>query len=158
MNNLVDVVLNDLEYEIAQKQATISVPKLFTFTGHQRQLQQAFQNLIGNSLKYARPGIPVQITIDYTKIKGNDTGLLVSSEELQQYFHVISIRDNGIGFDQEDAERIFNVFTRLHGNAQFPGTGVGLSIVRKVINNHNGYIIAEAKADEGAVFKVYLPA
>jgi signal transduction histidine kinase len=69
----------------------------------------------------------------------------------------ITIADNGIGFDQEDAERIFNVFTRLHGNTDFRGTGIGLSIVRKVVENHHGFITAEGNPGKGAVFQVYLP-
>jgi signal transduction histidine kinase len=66
--------------------------------------------------------------------------------------------DKGIGFEQVDAERIFNVFTRLHGNAEYRGTGVGLSIVRKVVDNHHGQIIAESAVGKGACFKVFLPA
>ncbi len=82
----------------------------------------------------------------------------IFEHKLQQSFYCISIVDNGIGFGNEDAERIFNVFTRLHGNAEYKGSGIGLSIVRKVIENHNGYITASGVAGEGAVFKIYIPA
>jgi signal transduction histidine kinase len=68
------------------------------------------------------------------------------------------VRDHGIGFEKEDAERIFNVFTRLHGNAEYKGSGVGLSIARKVVENHHGYIWAESQPGEGSTFKVLLPA
>ena len=71
---------------------------------------------------------------------------------------LIEVRDNGIGFKQEDAERIFNVFTRLHGNAEYGGTGVGLSIAQKIVENHGGYIWAESEPDKGSAFKVLLPA
>jgi signal transduction histidine kinase len=71
---------------------------------------------------------------------------------------LIEVKDNGIGFAQEDAERIFNVFTRLHGNAEYKGTGVGLSIARKVVENHNGYIWAESNPENGSTFKIVLPA
>ncbi len=83
---------------------------------------------------------------------------MVSPEEQHLQFNAIKIKDNGIGFEQKDADKIFNVFIRLHGNTEFRGTGVGLSIVRKVIENHNGYITAESKPGEGAVFNIYLPA
>ena len=67
------------------------------------------------------------------------------------------LRDNGIGFRQEEAERIFNVFQRLHGSAEFTGNGIGLAIVRKVIENHKGFIWAEGKPDKGSAFYVMLP-
>ena len=84
--------------------------------------------------------------------------MLLSEEEQQKNFFEIDVCDNGIGFAPEDAERIFNIFTRLHGNAEYRGTGIGLSIVRKVIENHHGYIWAESEPGKGAQFKVLLPA
>ena len=73
-------------------------------------------------------------------------------------FHLYAVADNGIGFEQEDADRIFNVFTRLHSSGEYRGTGVGLSIVRKVVENHHGYVTAHGEVGNGATFKVYLPA
>jgi signal transduction histidine kinase len=157
LNYLISLVLNDLDLEIEEKNAKVHVDKLFTITGHHRQLQQAFQNLISNALKYSRPGVEPQITISCHKALGKDTGLHLSSEELQKEYYIVSISDNGIGFEQEDAERIFNVFTRLHGTSEYTGTGIGLSIVRKVIENHSGYITAESRKGEGSTFKVFLP-
>jgi light-regulated signal transduction histidine kinase (bacteriophytochrome) len=155
LNQIIDLVLTDLDLEIEEKKAKISVEKLFTIQGHHRQLQQAFQNLIGNALKYSSPAIAPEIRI---------TGKLVSGKEQevtalfpQKQFYQISVMDNGIGFEQKDAERIFNVFTRLQGNTEYRGTGVGLSIVRKVIENHNGFITAESEPGKGATFKIYLP-
>jgi PAS domain S-box-containing protein len=158
MNQLIDLVLQDLDLEIEDKGATITVDNLFTIQGHHRQLQQAFQNLISNSLKYRKTGIAPQIKIRCSRIRGNETGLRLSGEESQKIFYSITVQDNGIGFEQQDAERIFNVFTRLHGNAEFRGTGIGLSIVRKVVENHNGHIWAESTPGEGATFNVLLPA
>jgi PAS domain S-box-containing protein len=157
LNTLIEMVLSDLDLEIEQKEAKINLQVLGTIQGHQRQLQQAFQNLIGNALKYSNPITKPEITIESTQIKGKDTGLHLSPEEHNRPYCVIAVSDNGIGFEQKDAERIFNVFTRLHGNAEYRGTGVGLSIVRKVIENHNGYITAESEPAKGAIFKVYLP-
>jgi signal transduction histidine kinase len=82
---------------------------------------------------------------------------MLPETELKRDFYLIEVKDNGIGFDQSEAERIFQMFQRLHGNAEYKGTGVGLSIAKKVVENHNGKIIAESKLDEGATFKVYLP-
>ena len=157
LDQIINLVLNDLDLEAEIKKAKIMVGKLFTIQGHHRQLQQAFQNLVSNALKYSKPGVNPEINISGSKIMGKDSGLNLSSKEQQSAFYVISIKDNGIGFEQKDADRIFNVFTRLHGNAEYKGTGIGLSITRKVIENHNGYIRAESKPGEGATFKVYLP-
>ena len=158
MNQLIDLVLGDLDLEIEEKGATINVDKLFTVRGHHRQLQQAFQNLIGNALKYTKPGNTPQVNISYKKTIGKNSGLHLEPEEQDREYFVVQVADNGIGFEQKDAERIFNVFTRLHGNSEFRGTGVGLSIVRKVLENHNGYITAQSSPGAGSVFMLYLPA
>ena len=157
LNQLIDQVLEDLDLEIEDKEAVVTVDKLFTMRGHQRQLQQAFQNLISNALKYSKPGVVPQVNISYRKVVGKETGLHLSAEEWEKEFYCISIQDNGIGFEQADAERIFNVFTRLHGMAEYKGTGIGLSIVRKVIENHNGYIWATSQLGQGATFYILLP-
>jgi light-regulated signal transduction histidine kinase (bacteriophytochrome) len=157
MNQLIDLVLQDLDLEIEEKAAIIKVDNLFTIKGHHRQLQQAFQNLIGNALKYSKPGIAPHIHIHCKKTTVKDTALRLSYEDTGREYYIIEVKDNGIGFEQKDADRIFNVFTRLHGNAEFRGTGVGLSIVRKIIENHNGFVKAESIPGEGALFQVYLP-
>jgi signal transduction histidine kinase len=73
-------------------------------------------------------------------------------------YHLIEVRDNGVGFEQKDAERIFQVFTRLHSSREYRGTGIGLSIVRKVAENHGGWVWAESSPGEGSCFKIVLPA
>lgn len=158
LNLIIDLVLTDLDLEVEEKGATIKVDKLFTIKGHPRQLQQAFQNLIGNALKYSNPEVAPVIVIRCSKVNGSSAAHLpLTPEELAQEYYQITIKDNGIGFAQEDADRIFNVFTRLHGMAEYNGTGVGLSIVRKVIESHNGHIWAESQPGEGAMFKILLP-
>ncbi len=157
LNEIINLVINDLDFEIEGKGATIQVDVLFTIQGHHRQLQQAFQNLLSNSLKYSTPGVPLYIKISSQKIKGEEMQFHNHHADIGREYYVISIADNGIGFEQKDAVRIFNIFTRLHGNAEFKGTGVGLSIVQKIIGNHNGIVIAESEPGKGATFKVYLP-
>ncbi|HEX2532885.1 MAG TPA: ATP-binding protein [Chitinophagaceae bacterium] len=154
---LIQVILDDLELEIQEKKACIRIDNLATIRGHQRQLQQLFQNLISNALKYSRPGVPPQIAIVCRTQPGSATGLHLSPEEQHQIFYTIEVRDNGIGFEPRDADRIFNVFQRLHGNTEYRGSGVGLAIARKVAQNHNGYIHAESRPGEGSTFTVYLP-
>ncbi len=157
MNQLIDLVLEDLDLEIEDKGAVITVDKLFTMQGHHRQLQQAFQNLISNALKYNQPGKPPVVHIGFEKVLGKQTQLSLAADDHEKSFYLVHINDNGIGFEQADAERIFNVFTRLHGLAEYRGTGIGLSIVRKVIENHNGYIWAESQPGQGSSFKILLP-
>jgi PAS domain S-box-containing protein len=158
LNQLFNLVLEDLDLEIDQKKAVIKVEQLCVVQGHHRQLQQAFLNIISNALKYNKPGEAPEVFIRCKTIAGRETGLPFSVHEKEKAFYVIEISDNGIGFDQRDADRIFNVFTRLHGNIEYRGTGVGLSIVRKVIENHQGFITADSELGKGSVFKVYLPA
>jgi len=154
----VQLVLQDLEVEIEEKKAKIILEDLPVIHAQKRQVQQLFQNLIGNALKYSREGVQPEIKISGEIVLGSQTPVALSKEEAQQKFHLIQVQDNGIGFEQEDADRIFNVFTRLHGNAEYKGTGVGLSIAQKVAENHNGYIWAEGKPGEGATFFVLFPA
>jgi PAS domain S-box-containing protein len=157
LNQVLSMVLEDLELEIEEKQAQIVSEDLPVIHGHKRQLQQLFQNLIANSLKYSNPQVPPKVELTCEKVKTKEAPVSLQADiSIDDYF-LIEIKDNGIGFEQEDAERIFNVFTRLHGNTEYRGTGVGLSIVRKVAENHRGQIIAESSPGMGASFKIYLP-
>lgn len=158
LNDLLQGILDDLELEIEERKATIQMNSLATIRGHQRQLQQLFQNLVSNAIKYNKSGVPPQVQISCNLTQGQDVGLKLTTEELQQDFHTIKVCDNGIGFEQKDAERIFQVFQRLHGNSEYRGTGVGLAIARKVAQNHGGYIRAHSKPGEGSCFEVFLPA
>jgi PAS domain S-box-containing protein len=150
-------VLEDLEVEIEEKNAKILVGPLPVITGHRRQMQQLFQNLISNALKYSKPGQTPQIELCSRIVDGSEVALPLLQQDAQKQYHLIEVKDNGIGFEQEDAERIFHVFTRLHGNAEYKGTGVGLSIVKKVAENHQGFCWAEGKPGEGATFSILLP-
>jgi PAS domain S-box-containing protein len=156
LNEKVSKVLEDLELDIQQKKAIIKVDKLPVVKGHRRQLQQLFQNLIGNALKYSKPGIPPEIFISATRVSGKEAGF-GSEIEANKPFHLIEVTDNGIGFEQTESERIFQMFQRLHGNTEYRGTGVGLSIARKVAENHYGKIVAFGEPGKGASFKVLLP-
>jgi light-regulated signal transduction histidine kinase (bacteriophytochrome) len=151
-------VLEDLEMVIDEKGAKITIEPLPTIHGHRRQLQQLFQNLISNSIKYSKPGITPEIKITSAEVLGSEIGEQVSDEDKDKRFYLFEVTDNGIGFEQQYADRIFQMFQRLHGKHEYSGTGVGLSIARKVVENHKGYIIAESEPGEGATFKVFLPA
>ncbi len=157
LNQKVSLVLIDLELEIEEKKAKIHIGELPKILGYRRQLQQLFQNLISNALKYHKPGQAPEIEISSVVVEGKDTGLDLSGEAAKRSYYLVQVKDRGIGFEQKYAEKIFNVFTRLHGNAEYRGTGVGLSIVRKVMENHNGFVRAESIPGEGSIFKAYFP-
>ena len=158
LNDKVQKVLTDLELLIEEKGATFQIDPLPTVKGNRRQLQQLFHNLMGNALKYSKPSIPPVIVIRSHTIKGVDAPKNLPAEQLNKHFHLIEVRDNGIGFEQHYAEQIFEMFQRLHGKAEYAGTGVGLSIAKKVVENHQGYIWAESEPGQGSTFKILLPA
>lgn len=146
LSHNVQNVLEDLELNIEEKKAVIQVEDLPIVKGYRRQLQQLFQNLLSNALKYSKQDVAPHIYITANQVKENGKD-----------YHLISMKDNGIGFESEYYDRIFQMFTRLHGKSEYSGTGVGLSIVKKVVENHEGFIDVESKVGEGSVFKVYLP-
>lgn len=154
LNEKLQQVIADLEVPIEEKGARIEVEPLPVIKGYRRQLQQLFQNLLSNALKYSKPGVPPVITITATVATEGETPFALSQDKT---YHLIQVKDNGIGFEQVYAERIFQLFQRLHGKTEYPGTGIGLAIARKVVENHQGYIWAESKAGEGATFGVLLP-
>ena len=153
----VQKVLGDLELLIEEKGATIIVGALPTIKGNRRQLQQLFHNLISNALKYSKTDMLPEIRITSRKIKGADVAVRLPLEEQSRDFHLIEVSDNGIGFEQQYAGRIFEMFQRLHGKNEYGGTGVGLSIARKVVENHHGHIFATGALGKGATFHILLP-
>jgi light-regulated signal transduction histidine kinase (bacteriophytochrome) len=153
LNEKISKVLEDLIVDIQQKKAVITIRPLPTVKGYHGQLQQLFQNLIGNALKYHQEGLAPSIDIFSTIVNGDDIGYPL----LAKPYYAIEVRDKGIGFEPEHAEKIFQMFQRLHGNAEYRGTGVGLAIARKVADNHHGRIIAQSELGKGSRFVVYLP-
>jgi signal transduction histidine kinase len=158
LNEVVSQVLHDLDYEIEQKGAQVVVAELCQIRGNRRQWEQAFQNLVSNALKYVRPHIVPEIAISCSKVAASDVAAYISPDDSHQFFYQLSIADNGIGFEPQYAEHIFKVFARLHGANQYTGSGIGLSTVKKVVENHQGYIRAEGTPDKGATFTILLPA
>lgn len=155
-----DDVLENSKLELAQliedKRATIIASPLPKINAIHFQIQQLFNNLIGNSLKYSKANTPPEIKImakivEAKEIPGNNNNP-------NKKFHKIIFSDNGIGFEQQYAHNIFNLFERLHDNKEYTGTGIGLTICKKIIENHKGYISAEGLPDLGSIFTIYLPA
>jgi len=149
---VVQQVLQDLETSIQETGARISADPLPVLQGDERQLRQLFHNLLGNALKYRVPGRVPEIELRCSRHRSMGMPFPAGTD----YFD-FEIRDNGIGFHAEHSEKIFQVFQRLHGRNEYEGTGVGLAIVQKVLQNHRGRITAEGKPGEGALFRVQLP-
>ncbi|MCL8008771.1 CHASE3 domain-containing protein [Gelidibacter japonicus] len=155
INILLETAKHDLAEIISDKRARISSDSIPSMKVIPFQIKQLFLNLISNSLKYSRENVAPVITIGYSQTQASDLPKIKFSKH--DLYHTISIKDNGIGFDQEYAEKIFILFNRLHNKNEYSGTGIGLSICKKIVENHNGYITAEGKLDQGSVFTVYLP-
>ncbi len=143
LNSIGHTVLDDLQLAIASKDAKIRMSLLPTMEGISLQLGQVFQNLISNSLKFSKPGHELTINIHSEDLDGERFKLVYS--------------DTGIGFNNAYAEKIFNVFQRLHTRDEYDGTGIGLSIVKKIIVQHNGTISAKGEEGRGAEFTITLP-
>ena len=156
LKELAASVCHDLDVVIQEKGAEIRIDPLPVVTGDPLQLRQLLQNLLSNAIKFSRSGIRPLIRVEYRWVPGSAVPGMADLPPRQAY-HEISISDNGIGFEQQYAERIFEAFQRLHGRGEYPGTGIGLAIVRKVVENHQGTLSVTAAPGEGATFRVYLP-
>ncbi|GAA4470910.1 hypothetical protein GCM10023189_60470 [Nibrella saemangeumensis] len=156
LSAVVSEVMSDLDMIIQEKQADVTVDVLPVVPGDAMQLRQLFQNLLSNALKFVAPGAPPIISI---KVR-----LSVKPDDLPEHernkfrsYVAIDVADNGIGFDLKYQERIFQLFQRLHGRSQYEGTGIGLAVCRKVVDNHHGHISISSKPGHGTTFTVYLP-
>lgn len=153
IGTILDRVLVDLELAIQTTNASINAGVMPVLDAVPSQLEQLLTNLIGNALKYTRPGVPPVVSITAERVNGAAyPGLLPD-----QIYYQLSISDNGIGFNEKYLDRIFDVFQRLHAKAQYEGTGIGLAICKRVVAYHNGYITAHSKEGTGTTFIVVLP-
>lgn len=151
-------VLGDLEVTIQETGAIIDVADLPDVTGDQRQLEQLMLNLLSNALKFRRAGVTPHIRVVGQRVPASIVPFgVLPPENTSRDYTEISVADNGIGFDEKYLDRIFQVFQRLHGKSEYVGSGVGLAICRKVVDNHGGGITASSQPGVGATFSVYLP-
>jgi len=158
LEGLVQGVLGDLEVMIREKNAQVRVDSLPLVVGDRLQLHQLFQNLLSNALKFSQPEVPPHVQVANRPISRRDIpGGVLPLHASGEKFWEITVEDNGIGFQDQYADRIFQVFQRLHGKDRFPGTGIGLAICKKVVDNHGGALTATGRPGNGATFRVYLP-
>ncbi|WP_035647522.1 PAS domain S-box protein [Flavobacterium sp. ASV13] len=156
IGKIINEVKEDLKEEIEQKNARIESLKNCEAKIIPFQFRQLLYNLVSNSLKFSNPENPIVIKINSEIAKGSALNNQNLEAEIN-YCH-IRIEDNGIGFEQQYSSKIFEVFQRLHGKLEYTGTGIGLAIVKKIVDNHNGIITAKGELNKGAVFDIYIPA
>lgn len=154
LNTIAKEAISDLELQIKEKEAIISLETLPAIEAIPGQMRQVFQNVISNALKFSKSDQAPVIKIWSEFI---DEKSITGSAIKNGAFVRLSIQDNGIGFNEIYLERIFIIFQRLHGKGEYEGTGIGLSIVKKIIEKHNGLISAKSKEGEGTTFIIVLP-
>ncbi|WP_338871024.1 ATP-binding protein [Spirosoma sp. SC4-14] len=157
LGQVITRVLDDLDLSIQETNAQLVVGELPTISGDESQLQQLFQNLISNALKFHKPHTPPIIRISARQLAVTELPATVKPAQQAASYYQIKVADNGIGFDEQYLNRIFQAFQRLHTRSEYAGTGIGLAIGEKVIKNHGGAITATSSPGQGATFEVYLP-
>ena len=155
LDNVLKKALADLEVSIEETNAVITAGALPEIEAQPGQLKQLFINVISNAIKFRKPSDAPFITIRCDALTGSEI-IAHSLDGLKNYFS-ITIADNGIGFEPEYSERIFQIFQRLHGKSEYAGSGIGLAICKKIVDYHNGQIYASAALGKGAMITIILP-
>jgi two-component system CheB/CheR fusion protein len=155
LNVLLKKTMSDIKDIVLEKNAVIEIAPFPQLKVIPYQIQQLFTNLILNAVKYTKEGVVPQIKIETQKSSVDEILEIGGNKDIN--YLKISISDNGIGFDQEFDAKIFEPFYRLHNNNQYHGSGLGLTLVKKITDNHHGFITVRSKVNEGTVFYVYLP-
>ena len=156
LNHLVGDTVNEMEVDIEKAGATVSyegLPVLFAVPGLMHQL---FHNLLSNAIKFRKKNLPLSVEIYSQKMEGPELEAFLPGSN-GTAFHKIIVRDNGIGFDSKHTSEVFKVFKRLHSYQEFEGSGVGLSICKKIVEKHGGFIRAESTPGKGSSFIIGLP-
>ncbi|HYG16124.1 MAG TPA: response regulator [Bacteroidia bacterium] len=155
LNNLMQEVLGEMEPLIKEKNAKIMVDHLPSLNVYPRLIRPLFQNLLGNAIKYSKQNVTPEIKV-FSEL---NPGVKINGEETAPAanYYRIFVQDNGIGFEQKFSEQIFEMFQRLHSSSEFEGTGIGLALCKKIVEEHGGFISAISKLGEGSTFIISLP-
>lgn len=156
LNEIVSQVLVDLELMVSQKNASVKFDSLPTIRAVPVQMQQLFYNLLNNSFKFSKKEIPPLIEISCRQVMQEELLKFPELQPFKEYYEFI-VRDNGIGFEEKYADKIFTIFQRLHKKTEYEGTGIGLSLVKKVVMNHGGEVYVKSQLNEGTTFYIILP-
>jgi len=155
LNIIIQQTLDVMNEEIKEKNAKIEVNPLPVIKGNHVQYQQLFKNLLENAIKFSRKDGSPAICISCEAMKRDEKFFF--KLPLNKEYYKIEISDNGIGFNQVNAEKIFEPFVRLHSKSEYEGSGLGLSICKKIADNHDGIIYAEGEENKGSRFTLILP-
>lgn len=154
LNHILESLIIDFELLLREKDAKITYPKMPILQGIPMQLSQLFANIINNSLKYTVRPPEIDITCDV--LSPEEVARFPSLKPGEKYYQM-NFSDNGIGFEQQYSEQIFAIFQRLHGKQTYSGTGIGLALCKKIVENHNGVIFAKGNPEVGSTFTIILP-
>ncbi len=158
LNKVINFLTIDMEEKIMEKNALIVVDSLPNISGYENQLKLLFNALFDNALKFTRYNVQPVVRISGSMVTGAELKEVNPNLKNRKY-HQISFSDNGIGFDNVYMNKMFRLFQRLHTqNSEYVGKGIGLAICQRVVTNHEGYVVADGRRDEGATFKLYFPA
>jgi len=160
LSAIVEEVKAELKDTIQEKRATVQYIEQCPANIIRFQFRQLMYNLISNALKFSKADIPPHITIKSRLVKGSKLSIednRISKLAPEKNYCHITVKDNGIGFDPQFSERIFGVFQKLHRKDIYAGTGIGLAIVKQIVENHNGIITATSELNKGATFDIYIP-
>lgn len=155
LNTTLEAVATNQSELIAEKKVKLTIKQMPTVFAISFQMEQLFNNLISNALKYSKPNVSSKILIASEVVNRNQ--IHEDFRKKHHHYHRISVIDNGTGFHQDHADKIFELFQRLHHSSDYSGTGIGLAICRKIMENHDGHISAVGVENQGATFIIYLP-
>ncbi|MEQ1584813.1 MAG: ATP-binding protein, partial [Cyclobacteriaceae bacterium] len=156
LGQLVEEVKDEFKERIEETKAVVDVNGVGKVNVIPFQFRQVLQNLMSNAFKFSKPGIPPHISIECHEVESSKVDF-VNLMPKKKYYQ-ISISDNGIGFEAEYTDKIFKVFEKLHSKDEYAGTGIGLAIVKKIVENHNGFITAKSELSKGTKFDIFIPA
>lgn len=154
---VVNEVVDDIEGQILREKAKVGVKPIAEINADRGQIRRLFQNLISNAIKFHKPGALPVVEIFGSTISAAEAEIEFGIQVPEDSYVRIVVKDNGIGFDEKYADKIFNIFQRLQGRSEFEGTGIGLAICRKIMMNHRGYIRARSVVNQGSEFILIFP-
>ena len=156
LKGILNAVIAELELKIEETKASISFSGTFPIIeAVTSEMSQLFNNILSNAIKFRKTSVAAEINVRAGKMPKQEKHVL--GLPANNNFYKIEIQDNGIGFEPEYSDKIFQIFQRLNGKAEYPGSGIGLAICKKIVEKHNGLIFAKSNPDQGATFTVILP-